>query len=102
MAQFRMGILSLHIETGRFRDKRIDERVCLFFNSGEVENELHFLCVCTTYSNYRQHLYSVINNDNLLNMSNDEKFVFLLKFKRKNVCIYLEIAWDKRTEILYK
>ncbi len=65
----------------------------------EVENELHFLCVCTTYSNYRQNLYSIVINDNFLNMSNDEKFVFLLKFKWKYVCIYLEKAWDKRTEI---
>ncbi len=51
MAQFRIDILPLHIETGRFRDKRINERVCLLCNSSEVENELHFLCVCTTYSN---------------------------------------------------
>ncbi len=102
MAQFKIGIFPLHIETGRFRDKRIDKRLCLLCNSGEVENELHFHCVCTTYSNYRQNLYSIVNNDNILNMSNNERFVFLLKFKRKYVCIYLEKAWDKRTEILYK
>ncbi len=88
MAQFRIGILPLHIETGRLRDKRINERVCLLCTSGEVENELHFLCVCTTYSNYKPNLYSIVNNDNFLNMSNDEKFVFLLKFKWKYVCIY--------------
>ncbi len=35
-------------------------------------------------------------------MSNDEKFVFLLKFKWKYVCIYLEKARDNRAEILYK
>ncbi len=35
-------------------------------------------------------------------MTNNEKFVFLLKFKWKYVCITLEKAWDKRTEILYK
>ncbi len=80
-AQFRIGILLLHIETRRFRDKRINERVCLFCNSGDVENELHFLCVCTTYSNYMPPLYSIVNNDNFLNMSNDEKFVLLLKYK---------------------
>ncbi len=102
MAQFRIGILPLHIETGRFRDKRINKRVCLLCNTGEVENELHLLCVCTTYSNCRQHLYSIVNNDNFLNMSNEEKFIFLLKFKWRYVCIYLEKAWSKRTEILYK
>ncbi len=102
MAQCRIGILQLHIETGRFRDKGIDGRVCLLCNSGEVENELHFQCVCTTYSNYRQIIYSIVNIDNLLYMSNYKKFVFLLKFKWKYVCIYFEKAWDKRTEILYQ
>ncbi len=60
--------------------------------------ELHFLCVCTTYYNYRQNLYSIVNNDKFLNMSNDEKLIFPVKFKWKYVCIYLEKAWDKRTE----
>ncbi len=39
-------------------------------------------------SNYRQNLYSIVNNDNFLNMFNDEKFGFLLKFKWK-MCLYL-------------
>ncbi len=43
-----------------------------------------------------------INNDNLLNMSNDEKLVFILKIKSKDVCIYVGKAWDTITEILYK
>ncbi len=63
---------------------------------------VHFQCVCTTYSNYKQNLYSIVNNYNFLNISNYEKFVFRLKFKWKYVCIYLEKALDKRKEILYK
>ncbi len=39
------GILPLHIETGRFRDKKINERECLLCNSGEAENEQHFRCL---------------------------------------------------------
>ncbi len=62
----------------------------------------HFLCVCTTYSNNMYNLYSIVNNGKFLSISNDEKFVFLLKFKWKYVCIYLEKAWDNRTAILYK
>ncbi len=45
MAQFRIGKLPLHIETGRLRDKRINQSVCLLCNSGEVENEQHFRCL---------------------------------------------------------
>ncbi len=71
--------LPLHIETGRFRDKTTNEMVYLICNSGEAENELHFLCVCAIYYNYRENNYSIVNNDNILNVSNDEKFVFLLR-----------------------
>ncbi len=39
-----------------FSDNRKDGRLCLIFNFGEMENELHFLCVYTTYSNYRETL----------------------------------------------
>ncbi len=80
MAQFRIGILPLHIKTEIYSDKRIDERVCLICNFDEVEIELHFLCVCITYSNY-SNLSSIVNNDNFLNMSNNEKCVFILNFK---------------------
>ncbi len=73
-----------------------------YVNSGEVENEQKFLCVCTIYSNHWENMYSILNNDNFLNMSKNEKCVFLLKFKWKYVCIYLEKAKDKRKEILYK
>ncbi len=45
MATFRIGILPLHIETGRFRDYKTDDRACFICNSGEVENEVHFMCV---------------------------------------------------------
>ncbi len=46
MAQFRIGMLPLHIETGRFRDKGINEKVRLLCNSVEVENDYIF-CVFT-------------------------------------------------------
>ncbi len=77
MAQFRIGILPLHIETGRFRDKRTDKRVCLICNSGDLVNVLHLRrCVCTTYSNYWENVLSIVSNDNIKNMPNSEKFCF--------------------------
>ncbi len=32
-------------------------KVC---NSDNVENELHFICVCTTYSNYMEHIIQLL------------------------------------------
>jgi hypothetical protein len=57
-AQFRIGILPLHLETGRFRNKKVEERTCLICNSQDVENEEHFVCVCSMYNKLRNELYS--------------------------------------------
>ncbi len=91
MTQLWISILLLHIETGRFRAKSTHEMECVICNSSEVENELHFLCVCTTHSNYTEKTYSIVNNDNILNMSNEEKFGFLFKFNEK---IFLYLLWE--------
>ncbi len=43
LAQLRLGILSLHLETGRFRNKNVEERTCLICDSQDVEIEEHFI-----------------------------------------------------------
>jgi hypothetical protein len=48
MAQLRLGILSLKIETGRFTNMPIDERVCEFCDN-IVEDEMHFILACPLY-----------------------------------------------------
>ena len=47
MAQFRAGILPLEIEVGRLRNVPFGERTYKICLSGEVEDEVNFLCVCT-------------------------------------------------------
>ena len=44
LAQFRMGILPLNVETGRFRRQELNERICNICNTGSVECEMHVLC----------------------------------------------------------
>ncbi len=49
-AQIRIGILPLHIETRRFRNVKVEERVCQVCKNGDVENEFHFICICNAYT----------------------------------------------------
>ncbi len=49
-AQIRIGILPLHIETGRFRNAKVEETVCQVCNNGDVENEFNFVCICNLYN----------------------------------------------------
>ena len=73
LCQFRIGILPLNIETGRYknikdnisgkmRNLRPDERICDLCDLNIVEDELHFLCVCPVYNDERQNLYRKIDD----------------------------------------
>ncbi len=50
---YRCGILPLEIETGRWQNKPVEERICKVCESDEVENEFHFIFSCTLYNNIR-------------------------------------------------
>ena len=49
MAQFRFGILPPNIETGRFRNQALDERLCTLCEFNEIEDESHFLFQCSLW-----------------------------------------------------
>ncbi len=77
--QIRIGILPLHIEIGRFRNVKVEESVCQVCNSGDVENELHFVCICNSYTTLRNMMYDKINDVTFYNMTDRDKFVYLIK-----------------------
>ena len=57
LAQFRCGILSLRVETGRYVILSVNERICNLCNLNETEDEIHFLLRCTCYNALR-HLFA--------------------------------------------
>ena len=70
MAQFRIGILPLHIETGRFRGTPLEQRICSMCSSNEIESEQHFLLDCNMYQEYRTTLYEEVcfKNQEFINL----------------------------------
>ncbi len=94
LAQLRLGILPLHLKTGRFRNnKKVEDRICLICNLQYVENEEHFICVCTTYSQLRNNLYLTVENAAFHGLSNENKLVHLVKHKWKELSIFIEKAF---------
>ena len=57
LAQLRMGILPLNIETGRYIRKELNERLCLLCNQNSIEDEHHFLLSCPVYNAERDNLF---------------------------------------------
>ena len=81
LRQFRIGILPVHVETGRFRNLPVDKRTCEICRNGEIEDEKHFLCVCDVYCHFREELYmaAVQISTEFMIMDKDTKLIFLMK-----------------------
>ncbi len=104
IAQFRMGVLPLAIETGRFRSISLEERLCVLCDVNVIEDEKHFLCNCKLYEDIRQTMYDNVSQNYQLfpTLNVDEKFHFLVMNEWKEMGVYLQCAWERRNSILYE
>ncbi len=62
IAQLRLGILPIHIETGRFRGTQLDNRICQLCDTQEVEDKIHFVCKCNLYNDLRKTMYMTVEH----------------------------------------
>ena len=99
--QFRHGILPLKVETGRFQQVELHNRLCDSCNAEEVEDEIHFLCRCSIYNDLRCILYETLPDSPTFVRNDDNIFVYLMKFKYKEVSVFLSQAWEIRQQSLY-
>ncbi len=60
-ALFRCGVAPLRLETGRYEGLPEEQRKC-FCCPEAVEDEKHVLLRCPLYCNFRQHMFSEIEN----------------------------------------
>ena len=101
LAQLRSGVLPLRVETGRFQNEQLENRLCVFCESMSIEDEYHFLLHCDLYDDLRRHLfYSLV--DNVFHISSDsEKIKLLLHNNFKQVAQFVEKAFLRRRDKLY-
>ena len=103
LAQFRFGILPLRIETGRYTNTPVDERIhvcilCKTINNACTEDEYHFLMECPLYADCRAHLEikaTEINYD-YSTYNSRRKFTYLLLSCQKYVANFIDKAWEIR------
>ena len=60
LVELRAGSLNLAVEMGRRRGVRLEDRVCRWCKSGEVEDEEHFLLKCVKWEEEREVLWELI------------------------------------------
>ena len=103
LAQTRLGILPLHIETGRYNNTPFDNRKCTICNTDVLEDEFHFIMSCPNYINLRTKLFNEAKSicENFNDLSDDVKFTTLFKKCHKPLATYINDAFYVRKCILY-
>jgi len=100
MAQLRCGVLPLEIETGRYKRLDVDERKCKICNSGQVEDESHFILQCSEFSTERHSFFKDLNID-YINYASEDLLKLLMTEHQKSVCKFIISIWHKRKTMLY-
>ena len=98
-SRFRCGCLNLQIHTGRHENIPRENRLCTFCNTHKIEDDFHFLLECPCFSEIR----SLYIPTYFSIYPTKERFHFMLRTKNKylllNICLFLEKAWEFRSEI---
>ena len=105
LSKFRLGMLHLRLETGRFVYPRLppEERVCQVCNNGETEDEIHFLLVCDRYDESRRELFrNIADLDQFLALENIEKLKLLVNDPTlvKQTAKFIVTSFELRSTIL--
>ena len=103
LSQFRLGILPLHIETGRYTNTPLENRICKQCELNEVEDEYHFLISCPIYACYRTVLFHNVLQiiPNFHTYIDREKFIIIVQRCQKYLASYLRESFELRQSKLY-
>ena len=104
LSQFRLGILPIRVETGRFRNLELKDCICEHCNTQQIEDEIHFLCQCPLYYHIRKMLFDRAEAQcpAFCQMNIQNKFSFLVKNMWRGVANFLVSALKIRQNKLYQ
>ena len=61
LAQLRIGVLPLKIETGRYNNVKVEDRMCELCDL-DIEDEKHFVCSCPIYAAIREEILPILDH----------------------------------------
>ena len=79
LCKFRCGVAPIRIETGRYNNLCLNQRICPFCTN-EIESEIHVILHCPMYSDLRFMLFEKAEScsNNFANLCDNDKMSFLL------------------------
>ena len=100
LAQLKLGILPLKIETDRYQGIPLENRLCILCDSNAIEDECHFLFHCPALENTRS---TLIDNLEIDEFTDDhEKLLQVLNSDSlRAVGKYIESLYKARRKLMY-
>ena len=99
LAQLRFGILPLYIETGRYTNVKLENRICTFCDDNKIENELHFTMNCSLYKDSRSIFFNSINMDFTYSLA--DNFRLLCIEQPRKLSKFISNIWQIRKDKMY-
>ena len=86
ISRLRLASHSLRIQTGRYAGQRLErnKRVCLICNNNDIEDEYHFVLVCSEYKDIRK------------------KYIKRYFYNRPSVFKFVQLLQCQDKEVLFK
>ena len=82
LARLRISVHTLAIETWRHARPKVpvDQRLCKMCDTGEIEDEIHFVTTCNKFRQIRQNIFEKIQNlcPNFGALSSEDKYLYLM------------------------
>ena len=97
LAKLRSGTLPLALETGRYTQTPVNQRLCRSCNTNAIETELHFLFECDRYNDIRTRFPNRDNATQEGNHIEELSCMFSDKDMTRNLALYMQSALELRT-----
>ena len=102
MAQLRLSILPIRIETGRFVCEQLEQRICKLCENNEIEDECHLIFDCPNYINIRNSYLEKIDFANIDSAGKVAKLKYLCETHPYIFGNLIGKIMAKRKSMLYK
>ena len=102
--KFKIGIMPLSIETGRYTDVPLENRLCINCSDGLLEDEYHLLLYCDAYKPIRDRLFKEYTFIHDVDDPTDRVELVRLMLNSHNLrgtAKYLEEMFDTRQKLIY-
>ena len=100
LSKLRCGVLEIGVNEGRMRNVVYNQRICQFCDEGAIDDETHFVFICSFHNNLRLHtLPSILLNHTVpdhLKLNN--LFLSNSKYDYINFARYIKLAMKDRHE----